>query len=32
MAADDYKQGLNVAKKWARDMIKASQLETIDAA
>jgi hypothetical protein len=32
MAADDYKQGLNVAKKWAREMIKASQIETVDAA
>ena len=27
MAADDYKQGLPVAKKWARDMIRASSLE-----
>jgi hypothetical protein len=32
MAADDYKQGLMVAKKWARDMIKASAIERIDAA
>ena len=27
MAADDYKQGLSIAKKWARDMIKTSSLE-----
>ncbi|MER8811254.1 hypothetical protein [Mesorhizobium australicum] len=32
MAADDYKQGLAMAKKWARDMIKASKVEKVDAA
>ncbi|MFT4161778.1 hypothetical protein [Shinella sp.] len=32
MAADDYQQGLSVAKKWARDMIKLSKVEKIDAA
>jgi hypothetical protein len=32
MAADDYKQGLPVAKKWARDMIKLSKVEKADAA
>ena len=32
MAADDYKQGLPIAKKWARDMIKAASLEKADAA
>lgn len=32
MAADDYKQGLPVAKKWARDMIKVSKVEKVDAA
>lgn len=32
MAADDYKQGMLVARKWARDMIKASSVEKVDAA
>ena len=32
MAADDYKQGLPVAKKWARDAIKAAIVERVDAA
>lgn len=32
MAADDYQQGLNVAKKWAREMIKLSKVEKVDAA
>jgi hypothetical protein len=32
MAADDYKQGLQIAKKWAREMIKAAKLETMHAA
>ena len=32
MAADDYKQGLPVAKKWARDMIKLSKVEKVEAA
>lgn len=32
MAADDYKQGLSVAKKWARDMIKLSKVDKVDAA
>ncbi|MER9055332.1 MULTISPECIES: hypothetical protein [unclassified Mesorhizobium] len=32
MAADDYKQGLQTAKKLAREMIKASKLERVDAA
>jgi hypothetical protein len=32
MAADDYQQGLSVAKKWARDMIKLSKVEKTDAA
>lgn len=32
MAADDYQQGMKVATKWARDMIKASRLENSDAA
>jgi len=32
MAADDYKQGLAIAKKWAREMIKAASLEKASAA
>lgn len=32
MAADDYKQSLKAAKKWAIDHIKASELEKLDAA
>lgn len=32
MAADDYKQGLAIAKKWAREMIKAASLEKTNAA
>lgn len=32
MAADDYKQGLQAAKKWAREMIKASKVESATAA
>jgi hypothetical protein len=32
MAADDYKQGLPVAKKWAREMIKLSKVEKVEAA
>lgn len=32
MAADDYKQGIQAAKKWAWEMIKASKLESADAA
>lgn len=32
MAADDYKQSLKAAKKWALDHIKASELEKVDAA
>lgn len=31
MAADDYRQGLSVAKRWARDMIKLTRVEKIDA-
>lgn len=32
MAADDYTQGLPVAKKWAREMIKLSKVEKVEAA
>ncbi|MBZ9860008.1 hypothetical protein [Mesorhizobium sp. CA12] len=32
MAADDYVQGLSVAKKWARDMIRAAKLESAEVA
>ncbi|HTN63125.1 MAG TPA: hypothetical protein VL147_16510, partial [Devosia sp.] len=32
MAADDYKQGMYIARKWARDMIKISLVEKMDAA
>lgn len=32
MAADDYRQGLSDAKKWAREMIKLSKVEKIDVA
>lgn len=30
MAADDYVQGMAVAKKWAKDMIRAAKLETAE--
>jgi hypothetical protein len=32
MAADDYKQGLPVAKKWARDILELSKVEKVEAA
>lgn len=32
MAADGYKQGLPVAGKWARDMVKLSKVEKVEAA
>jgi len=32
LAADDYKQSLNAAKKWAKDIIKSEQIQVEDAA